>query len=263
MSFSNLTFVAIQAALKSGEILKRGFGTPFTVSLKPGVQNFVTEYDLLSEETIVSLVHDYFPDHSILAEEGGLQERSDDGYIWIIDPLDGTTNFSHHIPLFVVSIAVYKKNEPLCGVIFQPMTQELFVAEKGKGAFLNGSRLAVSRSNSIVESIMGIGFPYDIEERALHSIDHLTHLTVKGMSLRNIGSAALNLAYIAAGKFDGLWFSKLQPWDIAAGKLLIEEAGGCITDYYGLPIDIYSSPSVLATNGLIHDEALSYINVNE
>lgn len=259
MSFSDITFIAIQAALKAGEIIKKGYGTSYKISLKEGVQNFVTEYDHLAENSIVSLIHEFFPSHSILAEESGFKLAEGSEYIWIVDPLDGTTNFSQDIPIFVVSIGVYHNNVPLCGVIFQPMTQELFVAEKGKGAFLNGSKLHVSQSTRMIESMIGVGFPYEMEESALSGIDQLTHLTLQGMSLRNIGSAALSLAYVAAGKFDGLWFSKLYPWDIAAGKILIEEAGGLITDFQGLPIDIHSSPSVLATNGLIHTEALQCI----
>lgn len=250
--FSSLTVVAIQAALKAGDILKRGFGTTYEILTKPGRQNFVTEFDKSSEASIISMIRDHFPSHSFLAEESGFSENSNEEKIlWIIDPLDGTTNFAHHIPVFTISIAAYQHEKGLCGVVFQPMTQELFIAERGKGAFLNGMKLKVSHTKLVEDSLMIASLPYNINSPPLFGLERFTQLIEEGVTLRNLGSAALALAYIAAGKVDSLWMYNLYPWDVAAGQLLLEEAGGMLSSY---PVDNHphSASHILASNKLLH-----------
>lgn len=258
---SFMTFVAIQSALKAADILRRGFGTAYEITAKPGRQNIVTEYDILSEEAIISFIKHHFPTHSFLGEESGLIEtqEQDDQVLWLIDPLDGTTNFARHIPLFTISIAAYYQTEGLCSVIYQPFTNELFIAEKNKGAYLNGVRLGASVTSRMDEAVIGAGFPYPINETRENTVNHVNEITKTGAILRNLGSAALMLAYVAAGKLDAFWMDSLYPWDVAAGRLLIEEAGGLITQYNGEKLPITTRSSVIASNRIIHDEMLMYL----
>lgn len=251
--FSSLTLTAIQAALKAGDILRRGFGTLYEITAKPGRQNFVTEYDKASEATIISFIKERFPSHSFLAEESGLSSPFEEENIrWIIDPLDGTSNFAHHVPVFTISIAAYQNEKGLCGVVFQPLSQELFVAEHQKGAYLNGSRLSVSQTSHIEECMMIASLPYDDTSLPILNTEYLIQIYQRGMVLRNFGSAALSLAYVAAGKVDAFWMYNLYPWDIAAGKLLIEEAGGKLTSYERNSSTPFSPSNVLATNSYLH-----------
>jgi myo-inositol-1(or 4)-monophosphatase len=255
-----MTFVAIQAALQAGDILRKGFGSIYEITNKPGKQNIVTQYDKASEEAIISFIQHHFPKHSFLAEERGLFREQEDSILWIIDPLDGTTNFARHLPFFTISIAAYYQEEGLCGVIFQPLTNELFIVEKNKGAYLNGVRLSVSTTERVGDSVIGAGFPYNVVENPQNGvIDHMSRFIQQGAILRNLGSAALTLAYVAAGKLDGFWMDNLFPWDLAAGKLLIKEAGGKVTRYDGLSHQITVPSSVLATNQMIHQEMLHYL----
>lgn len=229
--FSSLTLVAIQAALQAGDILKRGFGTTYEISNKPGRQNFVTAYDKAAEASIISFIREHFPTHSFLAEESGLTEHAnEEEVLWIIDPLDGTANFARHIPIFTISIAAYHKGKEACGVILQPLTQELFISEKGKGAFLNGVRLKVSETKNLEDAFMFAGLPYTDSDQVVE-MSHFGQLLQKGVTLRNLGSAALALAYVAAGKADAFWMYHLYPWDIAAGQLMIQEAGGSVLKF--------------------------------
>ncbi len=253
----SLSYVAIQAALQAGALLRRGFGTSFEISSKPGRQNLVTEYDKLAESTIISAISRFFPDHGFLAEEGG--EKKGTSIVWVIDPLDGTVNFAHNVPLFSVSIAACTEKETLCGVVYQPMTNELFVAEKDNGAFLNGSPLRVSTTDNLENALCATGFPYNVHENPMHCIDRLATLLHEGAAIRRLGSAALDLSYVAAGRFDTYWEVTLQPWDMAAGKLIVEEAGGKVTHYDGSPRGIYEAGPLLATNGLLHKQMLKYL----
>lgn len=256
---SYLTFVAIQAALQAGDIVRKGFGTSYQITAKPGRQNIVTEYDYASEAAIISSIQHHFPEHSFLAEERGLLTGKKDSILWLIDPLDGTTNFSRQLPLFTISIAAYYLEEGLCGVIFQPLTNELFIAERGKGSYLNGVKLSVSSINKMEEAVVGAGLPATVIENPHECIEHLARFAQTGMTLRNLGSAALMLAYVAAGKMDGFWMDHLYPWDLAAGKLLVEEAGGRVIQYSGETHQIAIPSSVLATNEVIHQSMLSYL----
>lgn len=255
---SFMSFIATQAALKAGDILRKGFGSPSQITAKPGRQNIVTQFDHASEEAIISLIHQHFPTHSIVAEERGVIKNESD-FTWIIDPLDGTTNFARQIPFFTISIAVYQGNKGICGVIFQPITQEMFVAQQGKGAYLNGTAIRVSRIARLEEAIIGGGLPYDVTENSIPYLEHLTHFTRLGIILRNLGSAALGMAYVAAGKLDGFWMDHLHPWDLAAGKLLIEEAGGIVTRYDGQPNTVLAAESVLASNEILYRQMLDKI----
>lgn len=247
----DLTVVAIQAALRSGEILKKGFGTSYEISLKPGNQNLVTAFDKASEETIMETIFHHFPNDGILAEESGSKPNSSP-VLWIIDPLDGTVNFANNIPIFSISIAACIDNEVICGVIYQPIAGELFVAEKGKGAYLNGNLIHVSSKTSFERAILATGFPYNVDEDPLHCIETFAKMTQLGVPIRRMGSAAIDLAYVAAGRFDAYWEVSLQPWDLAAGKLLVEEAGGKVTHYDGSRRDVFSKDTILATNSYLH-----------
>ena len=270
-SFSYLTLLAIEAALHAGEILRGGYGTSFAISSKEGRHNLVTEYDLLAEKAIIAFIKKETPNSRFLAEESGSTGSgaeyfgseadyfgSEADYLWIVDPLDGTVNFSHRIPIFSVSIAVESKGRLLGGVVYQPMTHELFAAEAGKGAFLNGERIRVSGNSSMPESMLATGFPYNLYENPFHCIDHFIDILKIGIPIRRFGSAAIDLAYTAAGRLDGFFEVGLSPWDCAAGKLLIEEAGGKVTGWDGKPFDHLSKAPILGTNGKIH-EALSEI----
>jgi myo-inositol-1(or 4)-monophosphatase len=254
---SDLTFVAIQAALSAGAVLRHGFDTEFEIAAKEGIQNLVTEYDNASEKNIIESIYKHFPDHAILAEESGAKGKSP--VTWIIDPLDGTVNFARNIPMFSISIAAAIDGEIVSGVVYQPMTQELFVAEKGKGTYLNGKRIFVSKIKQVEKSMMATGFPYDVDKNPLKCIDRFAAMQAKGVPLRRLGSAALDLSYVAAGRFDAFWEVGLNPWDMAAGKLLVEEAGGKVTHWTGAPHKIFGYDTLLATNGPLHEKMLEHL----
>lgn len=250
-TFSHITLIAIEAALLAGEILKHGFGTHFAISTKEGKHNLVTEYDHKAEKAIIDFISKNVKDSSFLAEESGNSGKG--GILWVIDPLDGTVNFAHQLPIFSVSIAAVHEGKIISGVIFQPLTHELFVAEKGKGAQLNGQKLNVSKVTNLDMSILATGFPYDLAKNPFHCIDHFVDILKLGIPVRRLGSAAIDLAYTAAGRFEGFFEVELGPWDVAAGKLILEEAGGKVTHWDGRPFDIYSRETIFASNGHIHD----------
>lgn len=249
-----LTNIAVDSALKAGKILREGFGTHFKISNKEGKNNLVTEYDKKSEYFIIQNIHKKFPSHIFLAEESGQTGRTNNNEVkWIIDPLDGTVNFAHNIPIFSVSIAAELNGELLCGVIYQPILDELFIARKDNGASLNNKPLKVSDNNNLSTSFLVTGFPYNVNQNPCGCIDHFVEFVKKGIPVRRLGSAALDLAYVAAAKFDGFWEINLHPWDVAAGVLLIREAGGMVTQYDSSPYNVYDQ-SILATNGKIHNQ---------
>lgn len=252
-----LAFVAIQAALESGEMLRKGFGSDFHVASKANPFDLVTEFDKKSEQTIIKHIHEKFPDHSFLAEESGLSYQSSSEVQWVIDPLDGTMNFAHHVPFFGISIAAVVKSRVEVGVFYAPMMSELFVALNGSGAYLNGVPLKVSDAKSLKNGISATGFPYGSIEEKENCFGQFTKFFNLGNPIRILGSAALSLAYVAAGRFDAYWGANLAPWDIAAGKLLIEEAGGKVTHFDGAPLNIYTSPNIVATNSHVHAEVLT------
>lgn len=258
--FSEMTEVAIEAVLRAGAILRQGFGTTYKIALKPGIQNFVTEYDHASEEMIVKAIQKRYPTHSFLCEESGSIENKHAEILWILDPLDGTTNFARHIPSFCISLGAYDYSKMVAGVIYQPMTEELFVAESGKGAYLNGKPLKVSTTTRFAGCIGATGFPRNVTDNPLQCIDSFIDILKSGTVIRNFGSSAINLAYVAAGRFDAYWAIALHSWDIAAGKLLIEEAGGKVTTYSGAQYDVLSDAPLISSNSLVHTELLQFLN---
>ncbi len=237
----------------AGEILREGFGTSFKISNKEGKNNLVTEYDKKSEAAIIKFIRDRYPDHVFLAEESGKTGEQNSGKVrWVIDPLDGTVNFAHALPIFSVSIAAEKDGELLCGAVYHPILDELFLAENGGGAWLNGEKISVSTHDDLSTSFLVTGFPYNVNKNPCGCIDHFVNIIRQGIPIRRLGSAALDLAYVACGRFDGFWEINLNPWDVAAGTLLIREAGGLVTQYDKSPYYI-TNQSILATNGHLHD----------
>lgn len=248
--------VAVDAALIAGDILKVGFGTNFNISNKEGRNNLVTEYDNKAEDAIIAKIKSVFPEHSFLAEESGNSGNLEAEYLWIIDPLDGTVNFAHNMPIFSVSIAfairVGNKYEILVGVVYHPLLNELFTAIKGEGSYLNNNRIFVSKTSDFYSSYLVTGFPYDVNTNPNNCIENFVDIIKVGIPVRRLGSAALDLAYVAAGRFDAFWEVKLNAWDVAAGKILVEEAGGLLTQYDKAEYDIFGG-TMIASNGLIHD----------
>ena len=250
--------VAVAAAQEAGKIISDAYCTDFRVDYKGGRHtNLVTEVDRRSEEAIVAALHAAFPDHRILAEEGGDHARGDSPYRWIVDPLDGTTNFAHGFPAFCVSIGLEAEGRIVLGVVYDPLRHELFEAEVGKGALLNGRRIHVSKVASVSEALLVTGFAYDRESRKRNMV-HFSRFILESHGIRRSGSAALDLSYVGAGRVDGFWELRLSPWDVAAGSLIVTEAGGRITDFAGNPFK-GEGVETLATNGLIHQEMMEVL----
>jgi myo-inositol-1(or 4)-monophosphatase len=249
---------AIETAREAGHLLLEKFGR-ITAVTKKGDINLVTEADLASEALIIERIKSHHPKHAILAEEAGDAVVVDGTNVWkwIIDPLDGTTNYAHGYPCFAVTLALEHNGDVVIGVTFDPTRGELFAAEKGHGATLNGKSICVSATERLSESLICTGFPYDFKRKDDFA-RHLTAFLLSSRGVRRDGSAAIDLAYVACGRFDGFWEEGLNPWDMAAGKLLIEEAGGWITDYSGEAFSIYRPP-VVASNGRIHSEMLAIL----
>ena len=247
---------AIEIAREAGIFLKNMLHSEHTIDYK-GEIDLVTEADKISEKMITSKIITLFPDHDILGEEFTNIDRGSD-FRWIIDPLDGTTNYAHGYPYFCVSIALERLNTMIVGIVYDPMLDEMFVAEKGKGAFLNEREIHVSNTREVIKSLLATGFPYDIRENSHNNLNYFNKMILQAQAIRRAGSAALDLAYVAAGRFDGFWELKLNPWDIAAGWLLVEEAGGIVTDMGGNDYYLKSS-SILASNGRIHTEMMDVL----
>lgn len=242
--------IAIHAAKKAGLIQKRHYGKVRHIRYKSRNKlNLVTEVDQKCEKTIFSLLRRSFPTHNFWGEESGRGAGTSE-YTWLVDPLDGTTNYAHGYPFFCVSIALVKKNEPILGVIYDVLRDELFTAEKGKGAFLNGKRLKVSSTRTLEESLLSTGFAYAVRETH-YNLDNFRRFVLTAQGVRRDGSAAMNLAYVAAGRFDGFWERGIQAWDMAAGVLMVREAGGKVTDISGKPFDLLAQ-NALASNGKTH-----------
>lgn len=245
--------VADRAAREAGKILAEGCKKPKQVKYKGDI-NLVTQYDEAAEKIIVGHISEAWPDHHILAEESGWQGRESE-YVWYVDPLDGTTNFAHGLGVFCVSIGFEAPGpdgpEIQVAVIYDPIREEMFTALKGQGAYLNGERLEVSGETDQGRALLVTGFPYDLRERSETILPRFQKMLLSAQAVRRLGSAALDLAYVAAGRFDGFWEEGLHPWDTAAGILLVDEAGGRISDFKGNPFRPYSK-EILATNGRLH-----------
>jgi myo-inositol-1(or 4)-monophosphatase len=242
--------VAIETALEAGKILREEFELPPDIAYKGDV-DLVTQADKRSERAIVAKLSKYFPEHSISAEEGLGHMRSSE-FRWHVDPLDGTTNFAHKYPCFSVSIALAQNDSVLAGAVYNPIYNELFAAARGEGATLNGKRISVSQVATLSTSLLCTGFPVH-KRRASPNIHYYYDFTLRSHGVRRDGSAALDLASVACGRFDGFWEFGLNAWDTAAGVLLVTEAGGAVSDFHGDPYAL-GGPVVLATNGRIHEE---------
>ena len=241
----------IKAARDAGRLLMEKYETGVRVEFK-GKYDLVTEADHASEALIVDMIRKVHPDHDILAEEGDYGERNSE-FRWVIDPLDGTTNYAHGFPWFAVSIAMEKNGVLELGVVYNPNNNEMFVAERGKGAFLGERRLNVSTVATLERSLLATGFAYDHKHARANNYEYFNCFQRTAQACRRPGVASLDLACVAAGRFDGFWEMKLKPWDLAAGVLLIEEAGGRVSDFDGNPMAL-EDLECLASNGLIHDE---------
>jgi myo-inositol-1(or 4)-monophosphatase len=253
MQIDDLQALAIGAVRESGKIQKEWLRKDKRIELK-GAINLVTEVDKQCERRIIEIIKKVFPEHNILTEETPMPELPSP-YRWIIDPLDGTTNYAHGYPCFCTSLALELEGEIVVGAIYDPLLDELFTAQKGKGAFLNNEQIAVSKTDQLTNALICTGFPYDLRESQENNLDHFNDFIMEARAIRRDGSAALDLCYVAAGRFDGFWELKLCPWDVAAGKLLVEEAGGLATDFRGGKLDIYGQ-QILASNGKIHEEMI-------
>jgi myo-inositol-1(or 4)-monophosphatase len=246
--------------LQAGERLRRQFGKVKRVRHKAGeATNLVTNVDQDVEKFIKQRIRKAFPDDTILAEESSL-ENGGGNRRWVVDPLDGTTNYAHGLSIFSVSIGIEQAGEIVAGGVYDPIHRELFFARKGKGATLNGKRIHVSRVKKLDDSLLTTGFPYDIHEHPERSMPYFEAVIHRAQGLRRLGSAALDLCYVAMARFDGFFEVHLHPWDTAAGTLILKEAGGLITDFEGMPFSIYGK-QIAASNGLIHDELVQILKI--
>jgi myo-inositol-1(or 4)-monophosphatase len=248
---------ALEAARAAGSVLIECARAGFCVEYKDAV-NLVTDADRRAEQAIVDVIAKGFPDHPILAEERGRQAGANHDFQWVIDPLDGTTNFAHGFPAYCVSIGLEYRGRCILGVVLDPTRGDLFVGEEEGGATLNGSPIRVSRTPTLNAALLVTGFAYDIRENPDNNLNHFARFALQVQGVRRTGAAALDLCYVAAGRFDGFWELKLHPWDMAAGVVILREAGGTVTDFSGRPHSIYGV-SIVASNGLIHQEMLDIL----
>lgn len=252
--------VLIQAANAGGAVIAHYFDGVFKIENKSTINDLVTEVDKHAEKAIIDIIKLHFPTHSVISEEvGELMQDSD--YEWIIDPIDGTVNFAHAIPICCVSIGVRHKGQMILGAVFNPIMKEFFFAEKGKGAYLNDMKISVSKKSDFKKACLVTGFPYKWPKSYVHPIKVFERFIMEGLPVRRLGSAAIDLCWVACGRFDGFWEYNLNPWDIAAGYLIVEEAGGKITNFDGDPYNV-NDKETLATNGIIHDDMLKLIRSN-
>ncbi len=249
--------VLFEATREAGKIISDYFQGSFTVDNKEGINNLVTEVDKHSEKRIIEIIRKHYPTHSIISEEVG-EMIQDSPYQWIIDPIDGTVNFAHGIPLCCVSIGLKHNEDLILGAVYNPMMNELFFAEKGKGAFLNDKPISVSTKSDFRKACLVTGFPYKWPDSKEHPIRVFERFIMEGLPVRRLGSAAIDLCWVACGRFDGFWEYNLSSWDVAAGYLIVQEAGGRITNFEGDAYSVFDKET-LATNGQIHEEMLRLI----
>ena len=250
--------IMFKAAEAAAEIQIEYFEKDFEIGRKKDYSDLVTEVDKKCEAKIIEIIHNTFPGHNVLGEEGGDQHKKSD-YVWIVDPIDGTVNYAHSVPIFCVSIAVEYKGEVILGVVQSPKTHEKFHAEKGKGAFLNDKKISVSDIDLLKDSLLVTGFPYGSKDNYDHCIDHFVNFIRLGLPIRRLGSAALDICYLAAGRFEGFWEVNLNAWDVAAGYLILLEAGGKATNFEGGQYSVYDK-QILASNGrTVHNEMIEVL----
>lgn len=258
MTYENQLSVARQVALEAGALLKNFLGRVTQVAHKSET-DLVTDADLQSEQLILESLGRHFPEDVFLTEETG-QHGHGSNRVWLIDPLDGTINFAHELPFFAVSMALQVEGETMLGVVYSPRTQELFESLKGAGAFLNQRPITVSKTTNLIDSLLATGFPYTVHQNPDEVMKRFGNLALRGQAIRRMGSAALDLCYVAAGRFAGFWEQDLKPWDTAAGALLVEEAGGRVTDFEGNPFNPFLK-TALASNSLIHEDLLAALRL--
>lgn len=250
----------IEISKEAGSIVREGFGKNITVEFKTDEGNLVTEIDKKSEKTIINFIEKKYPKDSILAEEGSNKNGTSDN-LWVVDPLDGTTNFTHGLPIFGVSIGVIRKKEIIAGVVYDVINDIVYSAEKGSCAFANNKKISVSNNNKLARSLLATGFAYNVKENPQHTFEKFSAVTKSVRAVRRLGSAALDICHVAKGIYDGFWEVNLNPWDICAGMIISKEAGGSVTDFSGNEIDIYSK-QILITNGKVKDQLLKLLSNN-
>lgn len=252
-----LLATAVEAVVKAGDIQMAHFGSALRVD-KKGAIDLVTEIDVEVERMFRALIRDRFPGHRVLAEEFGGGEHAESGYCWIFDPIDGTTNYAHGLPIFCSALALEIDGRVEIASVYDPTRKELFTAERGDGARLNGEPIRVTAAEALIDSLLCTGFPYDVHGATDEIVGLFGAFVGRARAVRRLGSAAIDLCYVAAGRLDGFWELRLQPWDIAAGALLVEEAGGRVTAFDGAPFDVRAG-QIVASNGRIHDQLLATI----
>lgn len=249
--------ILVECVLSAGDILKNNFGKTQKIYSKTSEIDLITEIDKKSEDMIIKTINKNFPEHNIVSEESEMQNRNSE-YTWFIDPLDGTTNYAHNFPIFCVAMAVAKENEIILSVIYIPVFNELFFAEKDKGAYLNKKRIHTSKINKLIKSLLATGFPYDIRKTKQNNFENFKNFSKRCQGVRRPGSASIDLAFVSCGRLDGFWEVKLKPWDIAPGTLLVREAGGKVSNFQGGKINILSG-KILASNGKIHNQMIEIL----
>ena len=251
----------IMISKEAGEIIRDGFRKKLTLEYKSNITDYATNIDKASEEKIIDFIRKEYPTHSILAEESGRSDGNSD-YKWVIDPLDGTMNFAHGLPIFSVSIGVMKNDEIILGVVYDIMMDIIYSSEKGSGAFANGQKLNVSETTDLDKSLLVTGFPYNIKDNPKNAIEKFNDILKAASGVRRLGSAAIDCCYLASGAFDGFWEVTLNAWDICAGHLIIEEAGGKVTNFSDHKIDHnkYTDIELLASNGKLHEKMMEVLN---
>ena len=251
--------IAARAARSAGEVLKAKFGKVQHI-VKKGEIDLVTDADLAAEEIVLEMLRNHFPKDNILSEEAGIRDGSSERN-WIVDPLDGTTNFAHGFPFFAVSIALEVEKEIVLGIVYNPFMGEFFEAQKGEGSFLNGTPIHVSNARKLSDSLLSTGFPYDIRERSNRIFERFKAMVVSCQGVRRGGSAAVDMCYVAAGRLDGHWEENLKPWDTAAGVVIVSEAGGRLSTFDGQPFTPYQKSLVVCTP-TIHGEVVEALDEN-
>jgi myo-inositol-1(or 4)-monophosphatase len=257
-SLEKMIQLASEAAREAGALQKKSLGKVKNIEFKGDI-NLVTEVDKACEKLIIEKIQKAYPDHDILAEESGVsgsQSLASGADIrWIIDPLDGTTNYAHTYPFFCVSIGIERQGKLTAGIVYDPIADELFTAIRGQGAFLNGNPIAVSKNETLKRSLVCTGFAYNVHEAEVDNLDHFTNFIKTAQAVRRDGTAALDICYVACGRYDGFWEMSLWPWDMAAAVVILEEAGGTVSMFRGTPFDVYGH-EILSSNGLIHEEMI-------
>lgn len=248
---------AVEAVVRAGDVMLQRFGTDVRVD-KKGAIDLVTEVDVAIEREFRARIAERFPDHTVLGEEMGGSLEVPEGPCWVFDPIDGTTNFAHGIPIFCSSLALEIDGVAQVAAVYDPTRRELFTAERGGGAFLNGKPMKVSAAETLLEAVLVTGFPYDVHARVAEIVGLFGEFVGRARAVRRLGSAAIDLCYVAAGRMDGFWERDLNAWDIAGGALLVEEAGGTITNFKGEPF-ASRGRDVVASNGVIHQAMLDVI----